>query len=680
VVSPPLTDPVRPAIVAGRYRISGPVAESRWCFSALDVREDRDVVLKRLPEPSRTVTTRIRAAEGALRGPGQPGIARLLDVVEGRRETWLVWERAPGPNLLTWWAGVPLLPQARFADRWEQAAPIVVGVWDALESLHRQQTAHLDLKPANIRADPAGGTRVVDLGLLEGLPHEEPSPGKVERDHGWLAPELLDGVFVGRAADQWSLGAVIYWLVTGRKPVAGATIAALRRGYEHGVAAPLLDWRPDTPPEFARIVHRMLEWDPDLRFPSLQAAREVFGVHLGAPIPPVSQPWSEPPLPFVGREANLTFYKRRIQELEQGQGGLVVVTAGPGGGKSRLLDRFDEMAMDHGGLTVHRATTRPGTPHTVLHGWFLAPTANPNEPPPADLAERALAQLTGPTVVLLDAAEDADNLCSARIQRVAAIVARGEAPIPVLLIVAGRTLPALRALVDSGERRAFHMELPSLTAKELVALFRPMGEDARVLDDVVDNVLQRSRGLPDAVGDTIAQAVREGTLVRSGRRWVPTEARPAGRLGAPPAAGPFLAWIAELGGSAEIDLLLSCLPGGRRSLVEALRWALDAELLRVRRIGQRDYATLRLHREGAGIDGAATRDVHTRIARWIELHAEEPGFQAERRALHLRQAGDLAAAADAFRTAAAAHRDVGAVSELRRLAQLALALSARSGG
>ena len=681
--SPATTEPFRPAIVAGRYRISSVIVQSETgdVLRGVDVREDREVILKRILQPSRSGTTRLHAAEPVLRGLGHPGVPTLLDLVEGRKESWLIWEVARGVTLQQWWAGVPLLTQARFEQRWTQAAPVIAGVWDALEAMHRQQLAHLDVKPSNVRIDPSGHVQLVDIGLGAGLSAIDPGPERVEQDLGFLAPELLDGVFVGRAADQWSLGALIYWLVAGRKAVAGKTVADIRRGYERGVLPPLRDWRSDTPADFEAVVHKLMAWDPDDRFASLQAAREVFGHRLGSPLPAVAQPWSEPDAPFLGRDSLLTFWKRRVQELRRGEGGLVQLVAEPGAGKTRLLERFAEMAGEDGAVRVWSATCRPGSPHSVLDGWFQAPTPNPSAAPPKNLAERALAQFAGPTAILLDAVEDCDGLAWSRIQRVAGLVARGHPPLPVLLMVAGRSMPSLEPHVGPSDARAFTVNLAPLSARELTTLLRPaVGEESLGVDVSADALHNESQGLPDRVVERLYVAVVEGRMVRHGRRWLMTSTRPAQRLAPPAAMSSLLSWLAELGGTVEIDLLLGCLPAGRRASVEALRWAMENEIVRHRRIGGLGYVVLRLHRESGGVDVVGARDVHAHIARWLELHAPEPGLQAERRAHHLRLAGEFGLAAEAFREASNAHRDIGAPAEMRRLTQLAMTLSARSGG
>lgn len=286
-------------------------------------------------------------------------------------------------------------------------------------------------------------------------------------------------------------------------------------------------------------------------------------------------------------------------------------------------------------------------------------------------------------MLLLDSLDEVDGLAWGRIQRVAAEAVRKTSLPPLLVVLSGRSIPALDKWVSPTDPRLFRIEPPVLISKDVSGLLRPGGGsgDPKALEAFADEAVAQGKGLAEAVIERFFAAERSGALHRGGRRWVIGGAAKVASVVPPPRAfQDTLTWLAALSGTAPFDMLLTCVPGGRVEVAAALRWASERGLLRSRNVAGRWYAVLRVAREDGDANLPSLQETHRRIARWLELHGEGGGLCAELRAHHHRMAGDFGAAGAAYRSAAAAHRDVGAPAELRRLGQLSATLEARSTG
>jgi len=679
----------RPALVAGRYRVTDVLAtaDDGDVVTALDVKEDRTVVLKRVRRPSRAATTRLRTVERILSGLRHPNVMDVLNLKEGKSDAWLVSERVPGRELLEWWSSLPLLQTAGFEERWTHAAPIIKCLLDGLAAMHRSQLAHLDVKPANVRVDMLGQARLVDVGLGGGLGEAEPEEVDEAALDGWfgyLAPELLDGLMVSQRADQWSLGAVIYLLMTGRRPLAGRSLDELRHSYERGRVQAPSEWRPDIPEDVERTMLRMMAWEPEERFESIDAAREAFGHRLTSAPGQPHLPWSVEPPPTVGREPLAAFFRRRLNDLAKGRGGLVRIAAPRGAGKTRLLRDWLGQAEDHDGVDVFAASCLPGWPRVALEGWFHAEGLDINLPPPKDIVETWLGQLTRPTVVLLDALEGLDAVTWARVHRAAAAASDEEAPL--LLVLAGRQLPDLAPRVSPDAPRFFNVELPRLNPRDVARLLRPSSadpEDLEIRDGAAESFCDEAHGLPGRLLEVFLEDEAQGRLVREGQHWIVRVGEGIDEPVAP--ARPnmheqFLAWIIELGGEVEVELLLSCLAMPRAAVVQGLRFASEHGEVHFRDVGGRWYVQ---EVEGA-VSTAVTvygkHETHLRVARWLEAQGTAAGLTAERVAINWHEGGDYTAAARSYQAASQAEHVIGNTSDARRLDGIGRMLAARASG
>jgi serine/threonine-protein kinase len=146
---------------------------------------------------------------------------------------------------------------------------IGIDLADALTTVHRAGLIHGDVKTHNVMSDADGRTVLTDFGA--GFELDE-TIGVESRDLAGtpvcIAPEVFAGRPATPASDVYSLGVLLYHLVTGAYPVRGSSVTEIREAHAAGARTPLAADRPDLPPAFVRIVDRALDPIPEHRYAS----------------------------------------------------------------------------------------------------------------------------------------------------------------------------------------------------------------------------------------------------------------------------------------------------------------------------------------------------------------------------------------------------------------------------
>jgi hypothetical protein len=263
----------------GRYQIVATLGHGAMAtvFRAHDPQLGRDVALKVMGMAHATrsgATERFRREAQAVATLRHPGIVEIYDFVDATETepSYIVAELVEGPTLrkLLDDKGGRLLP--------EFAALVVLPLVEALAAAHERGVIHRDVKPDNVMVETRGqGARVVltDFGVahITGL-ESMTATGAMIGSPAYMSPEQSRGQEVGPATDLWSLGAMLYEMVTGTVPFPGkdpySVIATILRGNfrppAHVVAT--------VGPEFQTIVMRCLKPRPDDRYTSAAAMAE----------------------------------------------------------------------------------------------------------------------------------------------------------------------------------------------------------------------------------------------------------------------------------------------------------------------------------------------------------------------------------------------------------------------
>jgi len=245
-------------------------------YRAWDPRLDREVALKLIPEAGLDTDVSPVVEEGRLLARVRhPNVLTVYGAerIDGRIGIWT--ELIDGETL-----AAEVL--RRGALQPEEAVRIGVDVCRALEAVHRAGLLHRDVKAQNIFRDSDGRLVLGDFGT--GVETNEKAPVTEPRVAGtplYMAPEVIAHQPPTVGSDLYSVGVLLYFLVTGTYPVRGRTLEEIRRHHEEGTMTPLRARRPDAPDAFADIVDRLLA-SPDRRYGSAAAVTTALEACVAA--------------------------------------------------------------------------------------------------------------------------------------------------------------------------------------------------------------------------------------------------------------------------------------------------------------------------------------------------------------------------------------------------------------
>jgi serine/threonine protein kinase/Flp pilus assembly protein TadD len=276
----------------GAYQLLGPLGRGGMAevHLALDTRLGRKVAVKLLPAEFTTDTGRVRRfarearAASALNHPNIITIHEIGEVRTGAGAThYIVTEFVEGETLRQ---RMTNMPQGRLSLA--EALDVAAQIAAALATAHKAGITHRDIKPENVMARRDGIVKVLDFGLAKLTEERQvgketerqgddslgsPSPplslssiGAVMGTPRYMSPEQARGDRVDARTDIFSLGVMLFEMIAGRPPFAGAapneTIAAILRDSP----PPLAECAPDAPPEMERILTRALRKNREERY------------------------------------------------------------------------------------------------------------------------------------------------------------------------------------------------------------------------------------------------------------------------------------------------------------------------------------------------------------------------------------------------------------------------------
>jgi serine/threonine protein kinase len=271
---------ISPGIRLGSYEIGVPLGKGGMgeVYRAHDTRLDRTVAVKVLPLESMRDAERVQRFEQeakAASGRNHPNILTIYDFGVADGMYYMATEYVEGHTLYE------LISAGAMAL--VRALDIVIQCANGLAAAHAAGIIHRDIKPHNIMVRPDGYVKILDFGLAKLA--EKPfasdpnaltaaagltAPGLIMGTWLYMSPEQARGLELDAQTDIWSLGAVLYEMVTGKSPFASQTMSDTLASILNREPEPLSIYGVDAPEELKRILAKALAKDQDSRYHSIK--------------------------------------------------------------------------------------------------------------------------------------------------------------------------------------------------------------------------------------------------------------------------------------------------------------------------------------------------------------------------------------------------------------------------
>src|ERR687893_952216 len=250
-------------------------------YKAVDNKLGRSVVIKVIPPELSAKQANLKRFEREARLAStldHPNICSIYDLDEVDGVHFIAMQYVEGKNVRQLVAGRPL----------ELKTALLIGlqVADALAAAHSRGIIHRDIKSGNVMVTSTGQVKVLDFGLAKLLDDTEAATSGIHRTEltevgvpygtaTYAAPEQARGDRVDKRADIFSLGVLLYELLTGTWPFRGKTTIDVRHAVLHDEPKPLAEMRPGyVPPRLQQIVDRALQKEPRDRYQKIAELRD----------------------------------------------------------------------------------------------------------------------------------------------------------------------------------------------------------------------------------------------------------------------------------------------------------------------------------------------------------------------------------------------------------------------
>jgi eukaryotic-like serine/threonine-protein kinase len=699
-------------------------------YRAYDRRLDRDVAVKKLRYLTGRDLYRFKREFRSLADIVHPNLVTLYELHTAGEDWFVTMELIEGIGFAEWVRHEPapegttitstyaaggdvrraLVDAPLDRARLEAALPQLV---DGVLALHACGKLHRDLKPPNVLVTPEGRVVLLDFGLVSDLDDSD-----ADRTHrhaaigtpAYMSPEQAADLRLDEASDWYSVGAMLYEALTGRRPFEGSSLDVLHRKQREKPPAPRI-LAPGTPPELDALCMRLLARFPRER-PDGHAVLAALGRSPSRATLQLER--ARAPRPFVGRDRELALLRAALADAND-HAVAVLVSGESGIGKSQLVRRFLDEVAARALVLEGTCYERESVPFKALDGVIdavasallrlpdddvqavlprdvsalarLFPVllrvpaiaeraATPLPAAPQELRRRAQAALRGlvaglgarrPVVIAIDDLQwgDADSAAFLRdlIHHVEAL--------PLLVILVHRVED------DVGVVAALRQPPPCWPAGDVRTIeVGPLAEsEARHLacalggGPLTDDVIEEARGHPLFLSELVQTQL--------GDRDAPTfEALIARRMALlPPGAAQLLRMIAVAG--RPLPLIDAARAAGLPGVGTELSLLVAEHLVRLRHLGIDDATHVMPYHERvrtavlSSLDQVALREAHLALTRVLE-RAGDP-TELDVLAQHCLAAGEPARAARYAVPAAAAAEDALAFHRAAELYALALA-------
>jgi eukaryotic-like serine/threonine-protein kinase len=267
-------NPLHPGDQLDHYRIDSLVARSGMAsiFRGTDLNDGRQVAIK-VPHPEvesdPALFDRFQREEEIGKALDHPGVMKVF-VDEERSRVYMVMEWVEG-RLLRKILDDQHKDQHKLpADR---AIRLTLRILDALGYIHSRGVAHRDLKPENIMVDDCDAIKIIDFGIATSVRSRRLTFAKLSQTMGtpdYISPEQVKGKRGDARSDLYTLGVMLYEMLTGRVPFSGDNPFLIMNDRLLNSPVPPREIDPAITPQLQEIIYRALERDPAKRYASAQ--------------------------------------------------------------------------------------------------------------------------------------------------------------------------------------------------------------------------------------------------------------------------------------------------------------------------------------------------------------------------------------------------------------------------
>ena len=258
----------QPPASLGRYKILKELGRGAMglVYLGKDPTIQRFVAIKtmrldQIEEPDKVQEIKVRffrEAESAGR-LSHPNIVTIYDAGEQDELGYIAMELVEGQSLKDWSRKPNLMPLP-------QVVPTLASVAEALDYAHQQGVVHRDIKPANIMITKERLVKVMDFGIAKMASSNKTQTDVVLGTPTYMSPEQIAGKKVDGRSDVFSLGVVLFELLTGQPPFSADNLSALLFAIAHHPHPDLHTFRPELPPIFQEVVNRALQKELPQRY------------------------------------------------------------------------------------------------------------------------------------------------------------------------------------------------------------------------------------------------------------------------------------------------------------------------------------------------------------------------------------------------------------------------------
>ena len=268
----------------GKYQVLGEIASGAQgaVYRAFDPATAMTVAVKVLIRQSVTDVERLRREASLVQAIDHQNVVRLIEVGESEGLHFMVMEFIP-ETLSTLIEITGALPV-------ERAVALATGISDGLGYAHSQGIVHHDIKPQNVLLTPDGTPKVTDFGIARGeMLNTMTATGAMMGTPFYMSPEQANGERGDPRSDVYSLGCLLYQLLSGEVPFSGGSPLSVLRRHVEELPEPLKTKLPGIPDAVVRCVEQAMAKDPAQRYADGDAFSAALRRALPSAVPDIPE-------------------------------------------------------------------------------------------------------------------------------------------------------------------------------------------------------------------------------------------------------------------------------------------------------------------------------------------------------------------------------------------------------